>query len=368
MDQLKTPPPRAAAQKHNSMQQGAFMRAARILRRHVMRTAAAALLSIGLAALSTAAARMEGTDLEGLDTAAFEQFARQMAQQHQLDEQKVLAALEASEYRQDIIDAITTPAESLPWSRYRPIFLKEGRIADGTAFWQAHADTLRRAQAEYGVPPKILVAIIGVESRYGEHRGRLRVIDALRTLAFDYPARADFFRSELEQFFLLARDEHLDPLEPTGSYAGAMGIPQFISSSYREYAVDFNGNGRRDLWSEPADAIGSVANYFHRHGWKPGAPVSVPVQVHGDRWRTLANDSLRPQSTIGELRRSGVEVPGRFDAALPASLLALDGATGKEYHVTFGNFYVITRYNHSPLYAMAVHQLADAIAARKEGQ
>lgn len=345
------------------------MRAARILRHRVMRTAAAVMLSAVMSATGApAAAQMEGAGPGGLDVLAFEQFARHMAEQYQLDEGKVLDALERAEYQQDIIDAITSPAESLPWYRYRPIFLKEGRIADGAAFWQRHADTLKRARSAYGVAPEILVAIIGVESRYGEHRGGHRVIDALRTLAFDYPARAEFFRSELEQFFLLARDEHLDPLKPTGSYAGAMGIPQFISSSYREYAVDFNGNGRRDLWSEPADAIGSVANYFHRHGWQPGAPVSVPVQVRGTQWRSLVSDNPKPQSSVGELRRNGVEIPERFDAGLPASLLALDGPNGKEYHVIFGNFYVITRYNHSPLYAMAVQQLASAIAARREGQ
>lgn len=304
----------------------------------------------------------------GLAPAAFQQFAEEMAQEHGFDEGRVFATLSGAEYQQDIIDAITSPAEALPWHRYRPIFVTDARIEEGRTFWAEHEATLNQAQRRYGVPPQVIVAIIGVESRYGRHRGRYRVLDALRTLAFDYPPRGDFFRRELKEFFLLAREEDIDVSERLGSYAGAMGLPQFISSSYRAYAVDLNGNGRRDLWDEIPDVVGSVANYFDRHGWQPGAPVVDRVSVSGTAWRSLLNDDLKPRSTVAELRRAGVAVPDGVAADRSARLLELEGEDGPEYYAAYRNFYVITRYNHSPLYAMAVHQLAEAMAARQEGR
>lgn len=303
--------------------------------------------------------------MNNLDPAAFQQFAEEMASEHGLEQDRVFAVLSQAEYQQAIIDAITSPAEALPWHRYRPIFLTDSRIDEGVAFWNEYQETLNRASTEYGVPPRIMVAIIGVESRYGRHRGRYRVLDALRTLAFDYPPRAGFFRRELKQYFLLTREEGIDPAEPLGSYAGAMGIPQFISSSYRAYAVDLNKNGRRDLWDEVPDAVGSVANYFDRHGWQPDAPVVDPVSVSGTAWRSLLNNDLRPRSTVAALRRAGVAVPERVSGDRSVKLLELEGENGPEYYAAYGNFYVVTRYNHSPLYAMAVHQLAEAIAARR---
>ncbi|MCS4505521.1 Membrane-bound lytic murein transglycosylase B [wastewater metagenome] len=320
-----------------------------------------------MGALAVTAALLAGCAVAGApepadDEAAFDRFAEQMAREHGLDADRVREVLAASERQQDIIDAMERPAEALPWHRYRGIFLKQARIQAGADFWDEHEALIRRVSEAYGVSPAVLVAIVGVETRYGTYTGRHRVIDALRTLAFDYPPRSGFFRGELADYFLLTREEGIDPLGPKGSYAGAMGMPQFIASSYRAYAVDFNDNGRRDLWDELPDVLGSVANYFARHGWRSGEPVAVPAEVDGDDWRPLADaGGLKPNTTVGELARRGVYPQETLPADAPARLTVLEGEDGPQYWVTLTNFYVITRYNHSPLYAMAVHQLGEAI-------
>ncbi|MDN5850054.1 MAG: lytic murein transglycosylase B, partial [Nitrococcus sp.] len=292
---------------------------------------------------------------------AFERFAEHMAEQYGFDAQQIERLLAQSERQEDILAAIASPAEALPWYRYRSIFLKEPRIRQGVRFWEQYQAVLERASQLYGVPPQIIVAILGVESRYGRNRGNHRVIDALRTLAFDYPPRSEFFRSELEQYLLLSREESFDPLQPEGSYAGAMGIPQFISSSYRMYAVDFNHDGHRDLWDQPADAIGSVANYFSEHGWKRGEAVAVPAGMIGETSGSGEGaPDLTTNSSVAELRKHGVRVERTLSGAQPASLIILEGRQGSEYWVGLPNFYVITRYNHSVLYAMAVYQLSQA--------
>lgn len=291
----------------------------------------------------------------------FTAFAETMAERHDFDTAEVLDLLARSERQQDIIDALDRPAERMPWHRYRPIFLQDSRIEQGVAFWNRHYALLRRAEAEFGVPPEIIVAVIGVETRYGQHKGRHRVLDALRTMAFDYPSRATFGQNELEAFLVLSREEDIDPLRAQGSYAGAMGMPQFISSSYRAYAVDFSGDGRRDLFASTEDAVGSVANYFAEHGWESDAPVTSPARVTGEAWRELLGGGLRPNTTVGELRAAGVTPEHDYPDETPARLLELEGEAGLEYWVTLDNFYVITRYNHSALYAMAVHQLGRAI-------
>ncbi len=298
---------------------------------------------------------------------ALERFAERMAAEHGFTVEEVRSVLADSRRQQDIIDAMERPAEALPWHRYRDIFVKEDRIAAGVEFWADNAALLDRASAAYGVPPEILVAIVGVETRYGTYVGRHRVLDALRTLAFDYPPRSDFFRGELESYLLLTREEGFDPRVPQGSYAGAMGMPQFIPSSYRAYAVDFNDNGQRDLWEELPDVLGSVANYFARHGWRSGGEVAVAAEVIGDDWRRFETNGMKPDTTVGELAAAGVRPARALPSESAARLTVLEGANGDEYWVTLDNFYVITRYNHSPLYAMAVHQLADAIATRREG-
>lgn len=299
-------------------------------------------------------------------TSELDSFIRSMVNQHGFDAGELRQLLEQAEPRQDIIDAMNNPAERLPWHRYRPIFLTPERIKQGVAFWNDNASLLERVSNDYGVPPEILVAIVGVETYYGRYKGRHRVLDALATLAFNYPPRAAFFRSELEHYLLLAREEKIDPLQPTGSYAGAMGMPQFIPSSYRNYAADGDGDGRRDLYNNKADILASVANYFRRHGWQQGDPIAAPAQVRGDGWRELTDPSLKPTRTFGELAAAGVtaDIAAADDA--PARLLVLDTAGDSEYWATFHNFYVITRYNHSPLYAMAVFQLAQAVKDQRK--
>ena len=298
---------------------------------------------------------------------ALDAFAARMADEHGMDRAAVDELLTDARHQQDIIDAITSPAEALPWHRYRRIFLQEDRISEGAEFMAEHRELLEDIHGQYGVDPAILVAIVGVETRYGQHPGRHRVLDALVTLAFDYPPRADFFRSELEQFLLLVDEEDLDVSSIRGSYAGAMGIPQFISSSYRHYAVDGSGDGRRDLMNSVPDALASVANYFAEHRWRAGEPVVAPAQVEDtDRVDAFLDDGMRLNTTVGELRAAGIEPEADFDDDAAALLLALDGDTETEHWIGLHNFRVITRYNHSPLYALAAYQLAGAIRDQDE--
>lgn len=299
------------------------------------------------------------------DAKAFARFAQRMATRHGFEASKIKHLLAQSQRQQAILDAIASPAEALPWYRYRSIFLDEPRIRQGVLFWKQHQAVLHRALQRYGVPPQIIVAILGVETQYGRVLGDYRVIDALRTLAFDYPPRSEFFRSELEQYLLLCHEEGFNPLKPKGSYAGAMGIPQFISSSYRAYAVDFNHDGRRDLWNQPADAIGSVANYLNVHGWQRGEAIAVPASVIGKAWHSKVTPSLAVDTRIGELRAVGVTPERALPARRPAGLVVLEAKAGPEYWIGLRNFYVITRYNHSALYAMAVYQLSQAIRQRR---
>lgn len=273
-----------------------------------------------------------------------------------------------AERRQGIIDAISRPAERvLKWHEYREIFLQEPRISQGLEFWSEHEAVLEEAQRVYGVPPEYVLAILGVETRYGRVKGSHRVLDALATLAFDYPPRAAFFRRELTQFLLLTREEARNPLDLMGSYAGAMGYGQFIPSSFRAYAVDFDGDGQRDIWGNSRDAVGSIANYFKRHGWRADAPVAVQVNVKGNVDGVLATQALELQHTVADLVRSGVLVDG-LAPDKRAALFHMDGAGGDEYWVGFNNFYVITRYNRSRLYALAVHQLSQAIKSGRQAQ
>jgi len=288
-------------------------------------------------------------------------FVEEMVREHAFDRGRLMHLLGEAETREDILAAIARPAEAKPWRDYRPIFVTDDRIRGGVAFWREHANALAAAEREFGVPAHVIVAIIGVETRYGRHTGRYRVLDALATLAFDYPPRSEFFRGQLSQYLLMTREEGIDPRELTGSYAGAMGQPQFMPSSFRHFAVDFDSDGRRDLWRNPVDVIGSVANYFHMHGWRPGAPV-VHRLTDRARLETVASRALEPTLPVKELTALGVETP----QAAPdekVSVVRLDGQNGAEYWLARHNYYVITRYNRSLHYAMAVHQLGEAIRA-----
>jgi membrane-bound lytic murein transglycosylase B len=292
-------------------------------------------------------------------------FVAQMQTRHGMDAQWVRGLLAQAVHQEDVVEAIRRPTERVkPWYEYRELFMTEERIAAGVEFWRAHCTELEQANRHFGVEPALLVAILGVETYYGRITGRHRVLDALATLAFDYPPRSRFFQSELEQFLLLAQEESLDPLTARGSYAGAMGLPQFISSSYRNFSVDSDGDGRRDLWTDTADVLGSVANYFRAHGWVNGEPTAVPARVAGPEAAALAEAEARLTRSVDELRSSGVEFDGSLPGDRRAMLLGFEGRDGPEYWVGLENFYAITRYNRSVLYALAVHQLGEAITAR----
>lgn len=296
-----------------------------------------------------------------LETPKARDFAERMASEHSFRKEDLSRWLASAGKQQKIIDAISRPAEkTLEWESYRKIFLTEERVAAGRAFIEQHRETFERAESDPGLSRYLAAAVIGVETRFGQYRGTYRVIDALATLAFDYPPRAAFFEKELEQFLLLAREQNFDPLALKGSYAGAMGYGQFIPSSYRAYAIDFDGDGVADILDNPTDAIGSVSNYFARHAWKPGQPVAEPVSVTATQAK-MANDSLKPKRTLGDFRAAGLTVATDLPDNAPARLLRLEGEAGAEYWLTFHNFYVITRYNHSSLYAMAVLQLANEL-------
>lgn len=295
-------------------------------------------------------------------------FMHEMAVQHGFDKTMLDRLFQQVVIDEKILDAIARPAEAKPWHQYRRIFLTEARIQDGLAFWDRHGDVLAAARARYGVPPEMIVAIIGIETSYGQKTGNHRVIDALSTLAFEYPKRAGFFRRELVDFLLLCREEGIDPILPKGSYAGAMGIPQFMPSSYRRYAADLNGDRRRDIWADPADAIASVANYFSAHGWQSGAVVALPAEARGHRFHTLLGPDLKPRQPIGKLRKLGIESRLPLPERTHVKLLELEEEQGQSYWLTMQNFYVISRYNHSPLYAMAAYQLSRELLARRGGE
>ncbi len=319
-----------------------------------------------LALILTAPLRAADAPAPFLEQDEVRTFIDEMVAEHGFERGELQRVLGAAEHQQKIIDAITRPAEAKPWRDYRPIFLTESRIRQGVAFWDENAELLARAEKEYGVPAEMIVAIIGVETRYGRHQGTYRVIDSLATLGFGYPKRGRFFRGQLKEFLIMAREERRDPLEFMGSYAGAMGKPQFIASSFRAYAVDFDGDGHRDLWSNNADVIGSVANYFHRHRWQPGKPIAARASLKGNRAEALLEKGYKPSTTVGALSGLGVSYQAELDGELDAALIRLEAARGDEYWVALHNFYVITRYNHSPLYAMAAYQLSEAIRSSRE--
>ncbi|MAF83822.1 MAG: lytic murein transglycosylase B [Chromatiales bacterium] len=295
-------------------------------------------------------------------------FINELAKKHDLDKGYVQTILAQSETKQKILDAISRPAEKTrPWHEYREIFITPKRIAAGKDFLTEHADRLARISAKTGVPAEIITAIIGVETFYGRITGGYRVIDALATLGFDYPPRAKFFSGQLEELFLLAQDEQLELTELIGSYAGAMGPPQFIPSSYRAYAVDGDGDGRRDLLNNWDDILLSVANYFIKNGWRTGEPVTVRGTSDKNFQIPTGKNSLKMTETVASLTKQGFVFATDLKAATPAQLISLEGKTDREYWIGFHNFYVITRYNRSAMYALAVFQLSAAISAADSG-
>lgn len=321
--------------------------------------------SVFLSTLSLVATLATGQGVE-VDLAAVEEaretFIDRMVSEHGFDRTELAQTLGGATINQGVLEAISRPAERvLAWHEYREIFLNEDRITGGVQFWQSHADEIAQASEAYGVAPEMLVAILGVETYYGRRMGSYRVLDSLATLAFAYPPRAPFFSSELEAFFLLVREEGMDAEDVLGSYAGAMGAGQFISSSFRFYAVDGNDDGRRDLWRDWQDVLASVANYFSSHGWRQGESV-VDRATRSSGWSgSEPLNSLDLEETVGSLSRSGYAFSTEFPAQTPATVLALEGEQEQEYWVGYHNFHVITRYNRSVKYALAAHQLGQII-------
>jgi len=288
-------------------------------------------------------------------------FIDEMVGQHGFDRTYLEKRFSVAKKLDSILEAIARPAEKkLTWKQYRPIFVTKKRSVKGKAFMAKHEELLNRAEKEFGVPAEIITAIIGVETYYGKRTGKYTVFDSLTTLGFDYPPRSKFFKSELKEFLLLSKEENISVDDMTGSYAGAMGMPQFISSSYRHYAVDFDGDGKRDLWNSVPDVIGSVANYFSEHGWKQGESIVHKATVE-NKAIVKEKNSLKPYATIGQLKKQGVVTNQFLDNKDQVTLLKFKGGRGDEYWAGLNNFYVITRYNHSALYAMAVYQLSEKI-------
>lgn len=296
-------------------------------------------------------------------------FVEEMVLEHGFVSESLHSIFTEAKRRQAILDAISRPAERVKlWKEYRPIFITQARVDRGVEFWENNQAALQQAEQEYGVPAEIIVAIIGVETIYGGNTGSYRVIDALSTLAFDYPPRAPFFRQQLKEFLLLTREEQVDPLSLKGSYAGAMGLPQFMPGSFRAYAVDFDKDGRIDIWQNPTDAVGSVANYFIEHGWQPGEQVVVRADVQDP---SIAAEGLSagldPELTVGQLAELGWTARTALDSERKVTAFRLQAEQGDEYWLGLANFHAITRYNRSVMYAMAVYELADLLsAARKE--
>ena len=320
-------------------------------------------------ALSLALCHAQPAQAQAFDPARadIDAFIASVGKKHGFEAEPLVTLFAQVESKPAILQAIAKPAErTLAWDEYRPKFLIERRIARGAEVHGLKQAELERAATASGVPVDILLGIVGVETFFGENVGKYRVIDALATLAFDYPPRQAFFRGELEQYLVMAREEGLDPLAPVGSYAGAMGLPQFMPSSFRNYAVDGDADGKRDLWNDWADVFSSVGNYLKVHGWRAGEPILAAADASSANLEGLG-EKLALTETVGSLRARGVKFETSLPADAPAMLVALKVAGGTEYRVGFTNFYAITRYNRSHMYASAVSDLADAIGARRSG-
>lgn len=310
-----------------------------------------------------ASAQAQTTDAEAQQR--IDAFIAEQSVELGIEQQQLKQWLAQAERNEDVLAAIQKPWEAKPWYQYYPIFLTDKRREAGVRFWQTHQAELERAAEQFGVPAQIIVAIIGIETFYGEYLGKYSVLDTLYTLGFYYPPRSAFFSSELAEYFNLAAEQGWDITQPVGSYAGAMGYGQFISSSYRHYAVDFDGDGKRDLINNTTDAIGSVANYFAEHRWQAGAPIAYQPEQNQD-WAAVASKGMKPDTTVGELRQQGYQIDANYADALAVKVLAFETEDEHTYWLAFDNFYTITRYNHSPLYAMVAYQLSEQIASAYE--
>ncbi|NCB56912.1 MAG: lytic murein transglycosylase B [Gammaproteobacteria bacterium] len=320
------------------------------------------LLALGLSlfmAADAAAATLRPQDLARM---------QELSQQTGVPMSQISRATAQADFRQAVLDAYKRPAESKPWYEYEALFLTEKRVNQGVNFWRTHAADLARAERTFNVPASVIVAIIGVETFYGGNMGTHPVLDSLYTLAFYHPTRTEFFSKEFVNYIRLGNQQSWDLKTRQGSYAGAMGMGQFMPSSYLTYAVDFDGDGHKDLFSNPTDAIGSVANYFHKHGWKMGDAVVEAAQLTRPSAAGKVQDRVELKQRWQELQNAGVRVKTPLQADTPVTLLQYAQPDYSEYWVARQNFYVITRYNRSPLYAMAVHNLSQQIAKQYYGR
>ncbi len=300
-----------------------------------------------------------------------EVFITQLVDEHQFERAPLSHLFRQGRLQHGVLQAIARPGTSRPWHEFRTATVTAARIREGGEYWRRHARVLARASAEYGVPEEIIVATVGIETSYGRTLGNNRVFDALATLAFAYPPRAALFRGELTELLLLAREMRTDPLHYKGSFAGALGVPQFLPSSYRRHAIDFDADGRRDLWNH-ADAIGSIANYYRAYGWTAGQPVLAALErtneLPADAFKQLLERGILPHSSVAVFRRAGVSLTTTVDDDRLASAFAAETDAGTAYWLGFNNFYVITRYNRSINYALAVHELARELRRLRDAQ
>jgi membrane-bound lytic murein transglycosylase B len=337
------------------------------MRRHFLKSATGAVAASAWFAWPARVARAQPVQpVQPVLRGEYEAFIEEIADKHGIARATLRRLFAQVRPQPSIIRAMNAPSTSRPWHEFRKSHVSAAHINGGVKFWAAHAATLARAAREYGVPEEIIAATIGIETHYGSYTGSFRILDALATLAFDYPKRAAFFRDELEQYLLMGKETTLDIAGLRGSYAGAMGMPQFLPSSYRKFAVDFDGDGTRNLWSSVPDVIGSVANYYKLHEWQPGEAVVVAATVSGTPDAALVED-ITPRTPIAEFRKLGIQPAAPLSDVALAALLPLETESGTQYWLGLKNFYVITRYNRSTNYAMAVYEIAQGIKARMKG-
>ena len=318
-------------------------------------------LLLVISSYNTYAANAKLTTGDYKNRADVEDFIDKMVAKKLYTQEQLITLFSQVKQQKRLFKKMNNAAErKLTWGRYSKIFLTEKRITQGIAFYKKHKALLDKVSKQYKIPQEIIVAIIGVETYYGRIKGNDPVFDTLVTFAFDFPKRAKFFTSELEHFLALSKEYNVSVTKATGSYAGAMGMPQFISSSYRAYAVDFDGDNKVDLWDSIPDIVASVANYFHMHGWHPGEGITYPLSLGNKQASSLKTD-LKPRYTYRDFKAKGLSVKPNLSDDTKMSMINLEQKSTHDYWAGLHNFYVITRYNHSSLYAMAVYQLSQKI-------
>lgn len=319
------------------------------------------ILALGLSTVFVARAH----EAHQIQDAVIVEFIQKMVEKHQFSQEELTVLMDNAKKKDGILNAFDKPATSKPWSFFKKLYVTEWREKEGVKFWEKHAQTLIRAEDQFGIPQEIITALIGIETNYGTYTGEFRIVDAFYTLGFYGKRRNKYFLKEFEEFLILARENNIAPNSIKGSFAGAIGIAQFMPSSYREYAIDFDGDGKADLENSVADAIGSASNYLKRHGWKRGEPIVFPVSADNDQVLSEMAGKSKPNRTYGELKQAGVKQDLGFNDDLAVGLFKLEGDEGVELWMSLKNFYVITRYNPSNNYALAMVQLSEKIKALK---